>query len=63
LESLRVRKEVFGRGKWGQGRDGIWFVGSWAADGVPLLEGCVESAEDVIGEIVVMEGGIKGSKV
>lgn len=30
-----------------QGQDGIWFCGSWAAVGIPLLEGCVVSAEAV----------------
>jgi hypothetical protein len=48
LESLRVRKEVFARDRWGQGVDGIWFVGSWLGEGIPLLEGCVESAEAVV---------------
>ena len=57
-ESLRVRREVFecaneekGMG-WGQGNDGVWFVGSWAADGIPLLEGCVKSAEMVTGKLI-----------
>jgi hypothetical protein len=27
-----------------QGLGGVWFVGSWAAEGIPLLEGCVVSA-------------------
>jgi len=57
-ESLRVRREVFecaneekGMG-WGQGKDGVWFVGSWAADGIPLLEGCVKSAEMVTDKLI-----------
>jgi hypothetical protein len=48
LESLRVRKNVFSKEGWGQGSDGIWFVGSWLGEGIPLLEGCVESAEAVV---------------
>lgn len=31
-----------------QGLGGIWFVGSWAAEGIPLLEGCVVSAERAV---------------
>ncbi|KAJ2757769.1 hypothetical protein H4S06_003020 [Coemansia sp. BCRC 34490] len=31
-----------------QGQRGVWFVGSYAAPGVPLLEGCVRSAVDVV---------------
>jgi len=58
-ESLRVRREVFecgnedqkGKG-WGQGREGVWFVGSWVADGIPLLEGCVKSAEMVTEKLI-----------
>lgn len=30
-----------------QGHGGFWFVGAWAAEGIPLLEGCVSSAERV----------------
>ncbi|KAJ2006714.1 hypothetical protein H4R26_001211 [Coemansia thaxteri] len=30
-----------------QGQAGLWVVGSYAAPGVPLLEGCVRSAADV----------------
>jgi predicted NAD/FAD-binding protein len=51
LESLRTKDEVFSRHGWGQGRNNIWFVGSWCGEGIPLLEGCVESAENVIDEI------------
>lgn len=39
-----------------QGRNGIWFVGSWCADGLPLLEGCVESAERVVVALAGREG-------
>lgn len=31
-----------------QGLGGIYFVGSWAAEGIPLLEGCVVSAERAV---------------
>lgn len=51
LESLRTKDEVFGPHGWGQGQNNIWFVGSWCGEGIPLLEGCVESAENVINEI------------
>lgn len=30
-----------------QGIGGVWFCGSWCAEGIPLLEGCVRSAERV----------------
>jgi predicted NAD/FAD-binding protein len=30
-----------------QGSQGLWFVGSYITDGIPLLEGCLESALDV----------------
>ncbi|KZV74757.1 hypothetical protein PENSPDRAFT_601073 [Peniophora sp. CONT] len=45
----------------GAGAAGIWAVGAYAAGGIPLLEGCVESALAVVtGEsgIVAAEGGI-----
>lgn len=41
--------EVAGRG---QGGKGVWFVGSWCAEGVPLLEGCVVSAEAVVEKLL-----------
>jgi hypothetical protein len=56
LESLRVRRRWFGRGGEGQGC-GVWFVGSWVGEGVPLLEGCVVSAEDVVRDILHLELG------
>ncbi|KAJ2762409.1 hypothetical protein IWQ56_005051, partial [Coemansia nantahalensis] len=31
-----------------QGRHGIWLVGSYTSPGVPLLEGCVRTAVDVV---------------
>ncbi|KAI7892438.1 uncharacterized protein EV154DRAFT_505148 [Mucor mucedo] len=31
-----------------QGKNGIWFVGSYCWKGIPLLEGCVASAESVV---------------
>lgn len=33
-----------------QGKNGIWFVGSYCWRGIPLLEGCVASAEKVVAE-------------
>ena len=36
-----------------QGVNGVWFVGSWAATGLPLLEGCVDSAERVVAAILL----------
>jgi len=30
-----------------QGKGNVWFVGAWAAEGIPLLEGCVTSSERV----------------
>lgn len=39
-----------------QGVDGVWLVGSWAAEGCPLLEGCVASAERVVGAVARREG-------
>ena len=50
LESVRMTREIFS--ELGQGREGIWFVGSWLAEGIPLLEGCVESAEDVVERMI-----------
>jgi predicted NAD/FAD-binding protein len=50
LESLKVRKEIF-EGP-AQGAENVWFVGSWVAEGVPLLEGCVVSAEKVVEKIL-----------
>ena len=53
LESLRVRREVF-EGP-AQGAGNVWFVGSWVAEGVPLLEGCVVSAEKVVEKLLASE--------
>lgn len=39
-----------------QGHNGIWLVGSWCAEGLPLLEGCVLSAERVARAIAEREG-------
>ncbi|KAI9488941.1 hypothetical protein BDB00DRAFT_845868 [Zychaea mexicana] len=40
-----------------QGNSGIWFVGSYCWPGIPLLEGCVASAEKVVTEgIAAVEG-------
>lgn len=37
-------------------RGGIYFTGSWCERGIPLLEGCVTSAENVVREILEREG-------
>jgi hypothetical protein len=55
LQSLRTRREVFSRDGWGQGLNNIWFVGSWVGEGIPLLEGCVESAEAVVDAVLHQE--------
>jgi len=47
--------ERTGEGRW-QGIDNIWLVGSWAAEGCPLLEGCVVSAERVVRAVARREG-------
>lgn len=39
-----------------QGIDGIWFCGSWCAEGLPLLEGCVTSSERAVRAIARIEG-------
>jgi hypothetical protein len=40
-----------------QGKSGVWFCGSWCAEGIPLLEGCVTSALGVVKALVEQEGG------
>ncbi|KZP00968.1 FAD/NAD(P)-binding domain-containing protein [Calocera viscosa TUFC12733] len=55
-ELLQVRRtrwggrELAGPGR-AQGR-GVWLVGSWVGGGIPLLEGCVQSAELVVDGIL-----------
>ncbi|GAA5909320.1 hypothetical protein JCM8208_005643 [Rhodotorula glutinis] len=40
-----------------QGRArGLWFAGSYLASGIPLLEGCVKSAEAVVRGVIASEG-------
>ncbi|GAA5881955.1 hypothetical protein JCM16303_003482 [Sporobolomyces ruberrimus] len=39
-----------------EGRGGVYFTGSWCERGIPLLEGCVTSAENVVKEILKKEG-------
>ncbi|SCV67419.1 BQ2448_5030 [Microbotryum intermedium] len=39
-----------------QGRENFWFVGSWCAEGIPLLEGCLTSSERVVKELVKVLG-------
>ncbi|BFZ63694.1 hypothetical protein YB2330_004826 [Saitoella coloradoensis] len=50
LETIKELERV-------QGRDGVWFVGSWTRGGLVLLEGCVEGAEGVVRGILGREGG------
>ncbi|BGP24213.1 microfibrillar-associated protein 1 [Rhodotorula toruloides] len=38
-------------------KGGVWFTGSYLAPGIPLLEGCVTSAEGVVRELLRQEGG------
>ncbi|GAA5855693.1 hypothetical protein JCM9279_003304 [Rhodotorula babjevae] len=38
------------------GARGLWFAGSYLASGIPLLEGCVTSAEDVVRGVIASEG-------
>lgn len=37
---------------------GVWFCGSWCAEGIPLLEGCVSSAREAVKGVVESEGGM-----
>ncbi|KZT50410.1 FAD/NAD(P)-binding domain-containing protein [Calocera cornea HHB12733] len=45
---VRAAGRAQGRG----GAQGVWLVGSWVGGGIPLLEGCVQSAELVVDGIV-----------
>ncbi|KLO20421.1 hypothetical protein SCHPADRAFT_923586 [Schizopora paradoxa] len=38
---------------------GIWFCGSYASAGIPLLEGCVVSAKDVVDQGIFASEGIR----
>lgn len=42
-----------------QGKNGIWFVGSYCWKGIPLLEGCVASAECVVTKGIAASEDIK----
>ncbi|KAF7722392.1 hypothetical protein EC973_003168 [Apophysomyces ossiformis] len=42
-----------------QGSSGIWFVGSYCWKGIPLLEGCVASAEKVVVEGIAATERVK----
>lgn len=55
-ESTRIVKKVKAEEGELQGFKNIYFVGSWCATGVPLLEGTVESAERCVFAIVKKEG-------
>ncbi|GAA5834724.1 hypothetical protein JCM11251_003643 [Rhodosporidiobolus azoricus] len=48
LQGLPLGHTGEGKAGGGRGRGGIWFTGSYLAPGIPLLEGCVESAEGVV---------------
>ncbi|KAJ3013903.1 UNVERIFIED_CONTAM: Sperm flagellar protein 1 [Siphonaria sp. JEL0065] len=52
VDSMRAVKDL----RSVQGGAGVWFVGSFAGEGVPLLEGCLESAVDVVQWIAQREG-------
>ncbi|KAI9352840.1 hypothetical protein BDR26DRAFT_849942 [Obelidium mucronatum] len=52
LDSMKAVKDLRNV----QGQRGIWFVGSFAGEGIPLLEGCMESTVDVIKWILKDEG-------
>ncbi|KAI8328636.1 hypothetical protein BC941DRAFT_385385 [Chlamydoabsidia padenii] len=41
-----------------QGTNGIWFVGSYCWRGIPLLEGCVASAEKVVLDGLSVQEGV-----
>lgn len=41
-----------------QGTNGIWFVGSYCWRGIPLLEGCVASAEKVVLDGIGVQEGV-----
>lgn len=46
-----------GGGRREGGLRGVWFAGSYLASGIPLLEGCVTSAETVARGVIEREGG------
>ena len=56
-KSRRKKEGVTRRGDL-QGQRGIWLVGSWCARGIPLLEGCVVSAERAVLQIARVEGAV-----
>ncbi|KAM0787625.1 hypothetical protein ACM66B_003691 [Microbotryomycetes sp. NB124-2] len=39
-----------------QGVENVWFVGSWCAEGIPLLEGCVSSSKGVVRHLMARHG-------
>lgn len=55
LQGLALGGE--GDGSLERNRGGCFFVGSWCGRGIPLLEGCVTSAEEVTKSLVLREGG------
>ncbi|TPX69451.1 hypothetical protein SpCBS45565_g02440 [Spizellomyces sp. 'palustris'] len=46
-----------------QGAGGRWFVGSYAWEGIPLLEGCVASSVNVVNRISKRDGNTKEIRV
>ncbi|CAO3629493.1 unnamed protein product [Mucor fragilis] len=67
LESKRALQQLFNVDKdtneislgTCQGKNGIWFVGSYCWKGIPLLEGCVASAEYVVTKGIAPTEGIE----
>ncbi|BGP31627.1 hypothetical protein JCM10296v2_003399 [Rhodotorula toruloides] len=55
LQGLPLGAQATGR------KGGVWFTGSYLAPGIPLLEGCVTSAEGVVRELLRQEGGTVSS--
>ncbi|GAA5843204.1 hypothetical protein JCM3766R1_006619 [Sporobolomyces carnicolor] len=55
---LGSNEEADGRSR----RGGIYFTGSWCERGIPLLEGCVTSAENVAKNLLEREGVKVGKK-
>ncbi|GAA5821590.1 hypothetical protein JCM10212_002979 [Sporobolomyces blumeae] len=63
LQGLALGARADRRGQPGgatTGRGGVYFCGSWCARGIPLLEGCVTSAEDAVRDILTREGHAPG---
>jgi len=46
-------------GRFDKGTTGVWICGSYAHQGIPLLEGCVVSAKNVVVEGILQKEGLK----